>query len=37
VSDPQVDLFNVQGLRYVEDNDSVQLAERGAAFEVLTS
>jgi len=37
VSDPQVDLLNVQGRRYAEDNDSVQLAARGAAFEVVTS
>jgi ureidoglycolate hydrolase len=36
VSDPQVDLFNIQGLRYAEDNDSVKLAERDAAFEVVT-
>jgi ureidoglycolate hydrolase len=36
VSDPQVDLFNIQGLRYPEDNDNVKLAERGAAFEVIT-
>lgn len=37
VRDPQVDLFNIQGLRYAEDNDSVNLAERGAAFEVVTA
>jgi ureidoglycolate hydrolase len=36
VSDPQVDLFNIQGLRYAEDNDNVKLATRGAAFEVVT-
>jgi ureidoglycolate hydrolase len=36
VSDPQVDLFNIQGLRYAEDNDSVELAGRNAAFEVVT-
>jgi hypothetical protein len=35
VSDPQVDLFNIQGLRYAEDNDNVKLAERDAAFEVI--
>jgi ureidoglycolate hydrolase len=33
---PQVDLFNVQGLRYREDNDCAPLAELGAAFEVVT-
>ena len=37
VRDPQVDLFNIQGLRYAEDNDSVRLGEHGAAFEVVTS
>jgi ureidoglycolate hydrolase len=36
VSDPQVDLFNIQGLRYADDNDNVRLADRGAAFEVIT-
>ena len=36
VSDPQVDLFNIQGLRYSEDNDCAKLGERGAAFEVIT-
>jgi hypothetical protein len=31
-----VQLLNVQGLRYTEDNDSVDLAERtGAALEVV--
>jgi ureidoglycolate hydrolase len=35
VSDPQVDLFNIQGWRYAEDNDNVKLAGRGAAFEVV--
>ena len=37
VSDPQVDLFNIQGLRYAEDNDCARLGERGAAFEVITA
>lgn len=36
VSDPQVDMFNVQGLRYGEDNTCARLAERGAAFTVVT-
>lgn len=36
VSEPQVDLFNVQGLRYAEDNTCVRLGEIGAAFEVVT-
>ena len=37
VGDPQVDLLNVQGLRYAEDNDSAALAGRGFAFEVVTA
>jgi len=36
VGAPQVDLLNIQGLRYAEDNDSAKLGERGAAFEVVT-
>jgi ureidoglycolate hydrolase len=31
---PEVRLFNVQGLRYAEDNRCVDLAARGMAFEV---
>jgi ureidoglycolate hydrolase len=31
---PSVRLFNVQGLRYAEDNDSADLAEAGTAVEV---
>lgn len=34
VRSPQVDLFNIQGLRWAEDDDSVKLSERGMAFEV---
>jgi ureidoglycolate hydrolase len=37
VTDRQVDLFNIQGLRYSEDNDSVKLDERGAAVEIITA
>jgi hypothetical protein len=33
---PEVRLFNVQGLRYVEDNGSIDLASRGKSVEVLT-
>jgi hypothetical protein len=36
VSDPQVDLFNLQGLRWAEDDDNIKLADRGAEFEVIT-
>jgi Ureidoglycolate lyase len=32
---PSVELFNVQGLRYAEDNDSVDLAALGAPLDVL--
>ena len=35
VDAPGVRLFNVQGLRYAEDNTRVDLAERGLAFEVV--
>jgi ureidoglycolate lyase len=31
---PEVRLFNVQGLRYAEDNRCVDLASKGLAFEV---
>lgn len=37
VSEPQVDMFNVQGLRYAEDNTCASLAQLGAAFEVVTT
>jgi ureidoglycolate hydrolase len=35
VSEPRVDLFNVQGLRYAEDNEEINLAELGLATEVV--
>jgi ureidoglycolate hydrolase len=35
VSEPRVDLFNVQGLRYPEDNEEINLAELGLATEVV--
>lgn len=37
IRDPQVDLFNVQGLRYAEDNNCAELGRYGAAFEVATA
>lgn len=37
VSDPRVEMLNVQGLRYAEDNDCCRLADVGASVEVLTS
>ena len=36
VSEPRVDLYNVQGLRYAEDNDEVNLAQLGLVTEVVT-
>jgi ureidoglycolate hydrolase len=36
VSAPRVDMLNVQGLRYAEDNECCQLAGIGASVEVLT-
>jgi ureidoglycolate hydrolase len=36
-SEPRVDLYNVQGLRYAEDNTCVRFDERGYRIEVLTS
>jgi ureidoglycolate hydrolase len=36
VAAPAVTLFNVQGLRYAEDNGSVDLTSRGLSVEVLT-
>jgi ureidoglycolate hydrolase len=36
VSEPRVDLYNVQGLRWAEDNDETNLAELGLATEVIT-
>jgi hypothetical protein len=33
----RVDLYNVQGLRYAEDNDCVDLGAIGRAFEVRTT
>jgi ureidoglycolate hydrolase len=35
VSEPRVDLFNVQGLRYAEDNEEINLAALGLATEVV--
>ncbi len=35
VSEPQVDLYNVQGLRYAEDNDEMDIAKLGLAAEVV--
>ncbi|MCU1490875.1 MAG: uncharacterized protein JWM85_2280 [Acidimicrobiaceae bacterium] len=32
----RVDLYNVQGIRYAEDNDGIDLAARGETFEVVT-
>jgi hypothetical protein len=32
---PEVRLFNVQGLRYAEDNELLDLAARGLAVDVL--
>ena len=37
IADPAVRLFNVQGLRYAEDNASVDLAAKGMAVEVVLS
>jgi hypothetical protein len=36
VSEPRVDLYNVQGLRWAEDNDETNLAALGLATEVIT-
>lgn len=36
LSQPRVDLYNVQGLRYAEDNDCAALGDLGAAIEVVT-
>ncbi len=36
VSAPRVDMLNVQGLRYAEDNDCCRVADIGASVEVLT-
>jgi len=35
VSEPRVDLYNVQGLRYAEDNDEMNIAKLGLATEVV--
>ena len=35
ISEPRVDLYNVQGLRYAEDNDMVNLAQLGFSTEVV--
>ena len=37
LGDEPVTLFNVQGLRYAEDNVKVDLAERALAVEVLVA
>lgn len=37
VSAPRVEMLNVQGLRYAEDNDSCRLADVGASVEVITA
>ena len=37
ISEPRVDLYNVQGLRYAEDNDCCRLADLGASVEVITA
>jgi len=36
VSAPRVDMLNVQGLRYAEDNECCRLADIGASVEVIT-
>jgi ureidoglycolate hydrolase len=35
VSEPRVDLFNVQGLRYADDNEELNIAELGFPTEVV--
>jgi ureidoglycolate hydrolase len=37
VSQPRVDLLNVQGLRYAEDNDMTDLSALGMTAEIVTS
>jgi hypothetical protein len=37
VSDPRVQMLNVQGLRYAEDNECFRLADIGAGVEVVIS
>lgn len=37
LSEPRVDMYNVQGLRYAEDNTCVRFDERGFTLEILTS
>jgi ureidoglycolate hydrolase len=37
VGEPRVDMLNVQGLRYAEDNDCCRLADLGASVEVITA
>jgi ureidoglycolate hydrolase len=36
VSEPRVEMYNVQGLRYAEDNDCARLDQIGASVEVIT-
>lgn len=36
VRSPQVDMFNVQGLRYAQDNDCFELATAGAELDIVT-
>ncbi len=37
VNAPRVDMLNVQGLRYAEDNDCCRLSDVGASVEVITA
>jgi ureidoglycolate hydrolase len=37
IESPRVDMLNVQGLRYAEDNDCCRLSEVGASVEVRTN
>lgn len=37
LSEPRVALYNVQGLRYAEDNDCAALADVGVAIEIVTN
>jgi ureidoglycolate hydrolase len=37
ISEPRVNMLNVQGLRYAEDNDCCMLSDLGASVEVLTA
>jgi ureidoglycolate hydrolase len=37
ISEPRVNMLNVQGLRYAEDNDCCKLTDLGASVEVITA